>query len=175
MALGARRRTGRSRWRLRLSRGAAALALLFGSACRVYVPVASSAPAPGTSVRVFIQPDAVQRVRQEAAGQPMPPHLDGRLLGSNGDSVRISVLMALAPPATQRTRQVFSIASSEVVEMQREVFSRNRTVLLGATVATLLGLAFNAITSSGGAQPDIPGGGDPPPSIIAAFRIVISR
>jgi hypothetical protein len=84
--------------------------------------------------------------------------------------------MALTPPAVQRNRQVFVVASSEVVEIQREVLSRNRTALLGATVAALLVLAFNSVgSSSGGSQSDIPDGGDPPPAIISVFRIGASR
>ncbi len=162
MSSGGRGRTGLSGWRLPLSRGAATLGVLFSYACQVYVPAGTPAPTPGTLVRVLIEPDAVQRVSEEA-GQPMPPYLRGRLLGSSGDSVRVSVLMPVNPQDVQRNRQVFSVASSEVLEIQRQALSRPRTALLGGTVAALLVLAFTSAESSGGSQGQVPDQGDPPP------------
>ena len=162
MSSGGRGRVGLSGWRMPLARRAAALGVLFTSACQVYVPAGTPAPTPGSSVRVLIEPDAVERVREEA-GQPMPPYLKGRLLGSGGDSVRVSVLMPVSPQDVQRNRQVFSVSYSEVLEIQREALSRPRTALLAATVLGLLVLAFASAESSGGSQGHVPDAGDPPP------------
>jgi len=156
------------RW-IPLLRSAAAFGALFGSACHVYVPLDQPTPALGASVRVLITPDAAQRVAQEE-GRPVSQHLDGRFVGTRGDSVRVSVLLDRDPRyARQSLRHELFLSRSEVVQFQGAVISGRRTTLLGVGVVGLLALLISQYSSSGGD----PGGQDGPDPNAPQLRIDI--
>lgn len=160
------------RW-IPLLRSAAAFGALFGSACQIYVPLDPPAPAIGSSVRVLITPDAAQRLAREE-GRRQPQHLDGRFVGTRGDSVRISVLLDRDPRyAQQSLRHELSLSRSEVVQFQGEVISRRRTTLLGVGVVGLLVYLFSQFSSSGG-DPG-PKNGPDPNAPLFSIGIPISR
>jgi hypothetical protein len=148
------------RW-IHLLRSAAAVGALFGSACHVYAPLDQPVPTLGSAVRVSITPDAAQRVARET-GRPALQQVDGQFVGSQGDSVRISVLIDRDPRYAQQTlRQVFSFSQSDVVQYQSHVFSRRRTTLLGVGAVGLLALLISQYASSGGDPGPTDGGPDP--------------
>jgi hypothetical protein len=104
----------------------------------------------------------------------MPPHLEGRYVASQGDSVRVAVLMEQNGYAGQRMRQEFSVSHSEVVQIQSEVFSRRRTMLLGVGVVGILAVVFNQYSATN-ADPGNSNGPNPDAPAIRTIGISISR
>ncbi len=156
-------------------RSAATIGALFGSACHIYVPLEQATPALGASVRVSITPDAAQALAG-AVGRPVLQDLDGRFVGTRGDSLRISVLMDRDPRYVQQTlRQEFAVSSSEIVQIQAQVISAKRTALFGLGVAGLLSMLFTQRSATSGD----PGGQDSPspgaPQIRVGIPIFIFR
>ena len=141
-------------------RSAAAIGALFGSACHIYVPLDQATPALGASVRVSITPDGAQALAR-AVGGPVLRNLDGRFVGTRGDSIRVSVLMDRDPRyAQQNLRQEFSVSRSDIVQLQSQVISRKRTTLFGVGVVGLLAMLASQFSSSGG-DPGSQNGPDP--------------
>ena len=156
-----------------LLRSAAALGALFGSACHVYVPLDQPAPALDSSVRVSITPSAAQALAQEV-GRPVVQNLDGRFVGTRGDSIRVSVLMDRDPRyAGRNLRHELAVSRSDVVQIQGEVISTRRTALVGVGGVGLLALLISRFSSSGGDPGDQ--GGPDPNSPQFRFGISISR
>lgn len=152
----------------------ATLAFCLLAACYVYVPVESPAPEVGERVRVLIQADAARRISAEA-GRPIRA-LEGLLVESGEDTVRVSELVARTPQGMplQEFRQILSVASSEVIEYQRSQLSRRRTALVGLGVAALLGYAIFRLTSEGSSPGEEQDGFPDAPSVLPAFRIPLS-
>lgn len=156
-----------------LLRSAAAFGALFGSACHIYVPLDEPTPALGASVRVSITPDAAQALAG-AVGRPVLQNLDGRFVGTRGDSVLVSVLMDRDPRyAQQSLRQEFSVSRSDIIQLQGQVISRRRTTLFGVGVVGLLALLVSQYSSSGG-DPG-PQNGPDPNAPLFSIGIPISR
>lgn len=150
--------------------GAAMLAAVLGSACYVYVPAGDPAPPVGEAVRVLVQPAAAERLSGEA-GRPMPS-LEGRVVETAQDTLRVSVVIQQNSGASiERPRQVFSVASSEVLQVQREELSVRRTVLLGAGSVALLAVLISRFDAIIGGDP----GDDSYPGDIAPaiFRVPV--
>jgi threonine dehydratase len=70
---------------------------------------------------------------------------------SQGDSLRLSVLTERDPRYAQQTlRQVLSFSDSDIIQVERQVFSGRRTALLSAGAVGLLALLISQWESSGG-------------------------
>lgn len=166
----ARRRRGAVR-----RRALVALATLVASACYVYVPADTPAPAPGEPVRVLIGQDAALRVQQEA-GRPLPPRLEGLLVGTDDDSVRVSVVLSEGPPGyPEIPPRVFAVSRSQIVEIQQESFSKDRTLLLGLGIAAVLGYTLSKFSATNG-DSDSPRGENPDaPALLTLFSLPLRR
>lgn len=147
---------------------AAALATIFLSACYVYVPVdlGSRNPPSGERVRLSLGTEASRRI-SAGAGHIMS-QLEGRLVATSADSVRVAVLMVRRPGlAVEPMRQVFSVAKSEVLEIRRAQLSRQRTILLGAGVIAALAFTISRVSAGEGG-----GTRAPPPSFPEAPSLI---
>ena len=131
---------------------------LFLSGCHTYLPVES--PAPGSVARVHVP------VRSAVSNPNAPPptvSIEGTVL-SAGDTIVLEVTTRQHFGALQQLVQenVYRVARDEVVAIELREFSRRRsTVLGGALLAGVVGLAllaFGGEFGEGGEVPDNNGG-----------------
>ncbi len=138
---------------------AAVLVLSTTIGCFNYVPTEIGAVPPGESVRLFLTRAGVEAVNEggaeEALSMVSEPVLSGEFVRRTGDDlfVRVPTVRRQVGFHTAQLGQDLRIPANEIVQIERQEFSRAKTgLLVGGATAAITGLIVYILNDA--RQPD---------------------
>lgn len=136
------------------------------SGCYTYAPVAPSAVAPGTTVRVSVTPE--EALRQQPRLGVLRQQIEGSILAAGADTVGIAMRAPAGSPADRPGYNTYvGVPTNAVVQMEEKRFSALRTGLLAGAGALVAAAVIALAVESAGQD------AEPPPS--GEMRIPLLR
>lgn len=142
---------------------ATALVLSTTTGCFNYVPTEMGAVPPGESVRVYLTRAGVDAVNEGGAEEALTmvsePVLSGEFVRRTGDDlfVRVPTVRRQVGFHTAQLGQDIRVPAGEIVQIERQEFSRAKTgLLVGGTAAAITGLIVFILNDARQPDPIVP-------------------